>query len=1250
MYGMALLGIVPQVPARRIIERVKTGGDERNAPAAPENAAEPFGGDAAEAGPREAGADVLGSPKAGEPRQGRLQFGEAGGRPQLGYIIYGADGNPVGTSREPAILPTSGGIYYDSYASAFARRGAEGGGRRPAFSDGRKVYAILPVESDGRVFYYAAEYDPQAGRRNVELLENPPQGAGGVAGPEWLGAQMEAFIEKRRENPDAGPRPYASEPFAGADGVENVPINFAIGPGAGKGEGARVSAEAAESAIAEANEVLEGQFKESKRRSAAKSEVDREKYIRDNMPEWKDNPGAFDEEDYAKGYRNYWNRRGYGIDYTPEDGWYSVVDENGDSLKDFRTLEEAEEYALERWWDDNVYDELDYKEDYNEDNPQNLNRKKFEYAAKRIGVDVLRHEEAFTGSEYVWIKLPNGLEKKIRFADHPQVYSADMSVENSWEDAFRFLVERLNANDWDEDYNDGDFVSFYSEPAAEETEDARVFRSELAKVEAGTLPTYKILKLGRPSETLLGIGVPDRPISLRQSVIKKILEKHGLGYDLISKLPEAINDPIAIFSYPKNENVRDILLELRDKNGRAIMASLKLNVSTQRYGEVSDLATVHPKENIGRIYDWIKKGRLLYWDKQKGRKFLQDSALIKLEQYGTELSPLFPPSENASESQGGNLNFYAEPRVSEGRPADAGGGYVGAERGGIPASARAYGDAAESIEAINAASARAGRWKAENDAGRGIKRRGVLRKISDRVKLPSGVKLDKKTGRLAGIANPAEIRRYLAKALDVGVYSGMDVARHKNALGTYSNLLEIIRLRGGHINDMNVVGHELGHHLERLMFDFRLPDADTPLKGELERFCVSRFGSAYPPNLRAREGWAQFVSEWIADPRAAEGESPIAGAAMSQLSLAFPKIGKILDNAREMLALWQNADPNARAEANIKFSDEARPRESEGVAAFLKRLYGQGQLYGADRLYGLKNAQRIVSDRTGKSADFYERARTMKGAASENSQWSREVRQTDLSGAEIGESLEEICAGKNTGVSLRRFEAYLVARRAMVYYRKNPEESADTCRAKFGNDYATLSKVEDAATEKMKFAARKLDNFQKNSLKLLLDGGVIDEGAFERLSAQRGYVPLRRIMEELDAAESAEGGGGLKKPLKNFRGSDREIISPIAQIADNEQFFRQLAVKNRLYFQIVDSVSRIQRGGELLSGYKDTAEKININYKEFAKSLAKSEFAREIAELDGIDWSNERELVAFACFSGAPKRKMSGCCAVLRRL
>ena len=1010
MYGMALLGIVPQAGARRAIERVKSGGGKRNAPAAPENAAQPFGGSAAAEAGRQAegagGAGVWDSPEAGGQgglqfgeteagggtRQGGLQFGETGGSPRADYFIYGADGNLVGTSREPAILPTSGGIYYDSYASAFSdtqRRGAP-----PAFSDGRKVYAILPVESDGRVFYYAAEYDPQAGRRNVELLENPPQGAGGAAGPEWLGAQMQAFIEKRRENPDTGPRPYASEPFTGADGVENVPINFA-----------------------------------------------RERVESKTVPPVRD------------------------VKFVKE-----MLSDFGDPV------------------------------------PVNVGK---------------RFNDARSAVEEIYSNVSRG--------------SAPVNAQTGWE------------------------------------------------------------------------------IAVSKDEIKKFVQlKPKSAWGVLESLRELIERAIYDGARPDRKN--------------------RKNVRYHRFfANVSGGGNVSPVVlTVREITD--KSGYKKYYDLslvEDGEKPLSDREVKRTNRDFPDSGFSDLPSENISESQGENLNFYAAPRVSEGRPANAdGGGRAGAGGRGISASARAYLDAADSIEAINAQSARAARRKAENDAERGIKRRGVLRKISDRTKLPSGVKLDKKTGRLAGLANPAEIRRYLAKALDVGVYPGMDVARHKNALGTYNNLLEIVRLRGGHINDMNVVGHELGHHLERLMFDYHLPDADTPLKRELERFCVSRFGNAYPPKLRAREGWAQFVSEWIANPQAAEVEAPIAGAAMRQLSRAFPKIGKILDNAREMLSLWQNADPNAKTEASIKFSDEARPREGEGVVAFLKRLYEQGQPHGADRLYGLKNAQRIVNDRTGKSADFYEQARTMKGAASESSQWSREVRQTDLNGEEIGESLEEICAEKNTGVSLRRFEAYLVARRAMAYYRRNPEESADTCRAKFGIDYATLSKVEQAATDKMRVAALRLDKFQKNSLKLLLDGGVIDMRTFERLSVQKGYVPLRRIMEELDAAESG-GGGGLKKPLKNFHGSDREIISPIAQIADNEQFFRQLAMKNRLYSQIVDSIVRLPRGGELLSDYKDTSEKVNINYKEFAKSLAKSEFAREIAELDGVGWFNERELVAY---------------------
>lgn len=47
-------------------------------------------------------------------------------------------------------------------------------------------------------------------------------------------------------------------------------------------------------------------------------------------------------------------------------------------------------------------------------------------------------------------------------------------------------------------------------------------------------------------------------------------------------------------------------------------------------------------------------------DKQKRRKFLQDSAPANWEQYGTELSPLIQKSEKISESQRGILENFGK--------------------------------------------------------------------------------------------------------------------------------------------------------------------------------------------------------------------------------------------------------------------------------------------------------------------------------------------------------------------------------------------------------------------------------------------------------------------------------------------------------------------------------------------------------------------------------------------------------------
>lgn len=217
----------------------------------------------------------------------------------------------------------------------------------------------------------------------------------------------------------------------------------------------------------EAERVVSDNLKESKGRSAARVEADREKYIRDNMSKW--------EEGGDEDFRYYRNPKAYEI--SESGGEYKVEDDDGNELDFFTELEDAKRYALERRWEDDVYDELDYKEDLYEDNPQNAMRKQFEYALRKIGIEIVNSTGGtFNGSEYIYLELPNGEEKKIRFADHPQVYSADMSVEEDWRAAFKFFVERVQREDWTEENYPDNIRWKIDDPSPERVEKLRAAR------------------------------------------------------------------------------------------------------------------------------------------------------------------------------------------------------------------------------------------------------------------------------------------------------------------------------------------------------------------------------------------------------------------------------------------------------------------------------------------------------------------------------------------------------------------------------------------------------------------------------------------------------------------------------------------------------------------------------------------------------------------------------------------------------
>jgi len=132
-----------------------------------------------------------------------------------------------------------------------------------------------------------------------------------------------------------------------------------------------------------------------------------------------------------------------------------------------------------------------------------------------------------------------------------------------------------------------------------------------------------IFKLGKPSDILLNVGIEDKPLKLYGSKLLKKMKKHSFNATNLKDLPNAINDPIAIFKGSR-PNTFAILTEIKI-NGNNVLISLEtgkdrdmdFNIITSTYGKA--------REGISK---WIKEGRLLYENKEKRLDYLGTPAPI----------------------------------------------------------------------------------------------------------------------------------------------------------------------------------------------------------------------------------------------------------------------------------------------------------------------------------------------------------------------------------------------------------------------------------------------------------------------------------------------------------------------------------------------------------------------------------------------------------------------------------------------
>ncbi len=136
-----------------------------------------------------------------------------------------------------------------------------------------------------------------------------------------------------------------------------------------------------------------------------------------------------------------------------------------------------------------------------------------------------------------------------------------------------------------------------------------LFNKELEQLRKEQLPAGHIFQLGTPNAILQSAGLPNLPIEMSATRLKNKSEQENHPFDLseVENLPQAIQNPIAVFDSTKGNETKVILTELQTKKGDNYVVAMR--VSNKGRGrnsiEINDIKSIYPKNHFEGVLDWI---------------------------------------------------------------------------------------------------------------------------------------------------------------------------------------------------------------------------------------------------------------------------------------------------------------------------------------------------------------------------------------------------------------------------------------------------------------------------------------------------------------------------------------------------------------------------------------------------------------------------------------------------------------------
>jgi hypothetical protein len=142
----------------------------------------------------------------------------------------------------------------------------------------------------------------------------------------------------------------------------------------------------------------------------------------------------------------------------------------------------------------------------------------------------------------------------------------------------------------------------------------------------GKLNDQHVYQMGMPSGILQSAGIPNLPIemSARRLLHKSQQSNHPFDLSDVKNLPNAIDDPIAVFDSTRGSDSKVILTELQHSTGNFLVV-LDVGDANRNKTISVEVKSVYPKDHIQGVIDWINSSDSLlkYVDKQKALAYIQ---------------------------------------------------------------------------------------------------------------------------------------------------------------------------------------------------------------------------------------------------------------------------------------------------------------------------------------------------------------------------------------------------------------------------------------------------------------------------------------------------------------------------------------------------------------------------------------------------------------------------------------------------